>query len=64
MVLKVSKVGRDLSGLYLVEPVHVSEKAVCKAEKVASSMNSIDHFIRHLVVRGTNVDLIWLKHGA
>ena len=64
MVLKVSKVGRDFSALYLVEPVHVSEKAVCKAEKVASNMSSIDHFIRHVVIRGTNIVLTWSEHGA
>ena len=38
------KVGWDLSGLYLMEAVHVLEKAVC-------SMSSIDYFIRHLVMR-------------
>ena len=59
MVPKVSKVGRDLPGLYLVEPVLVSEKAVCKAGKVASSMSSVDPFIRRLVIRGTNLVLMW-----
>ena len=33
MVLKFSKVDQGLSGLYLVKPMHVSEKAVCKAKK-------------------------------
>ena len=47
-----------------MEPVHVSEKAVCKAEKAAFSMSSIDHFMRHLVISGSNIVLIWSKHGA
>ena len=50
-----SKVDWDLSGLYLMEAVHVPGKAVCMAEKAASSMSINDYFIRHLVISGANI---------
>ena len=59
-----SKVGWDLSGLYLMEAVHVPRKVVCVAEKAASSTSINDHFIRHLVISGASIVIIWSKNRA